>query len=137
MAALGSTRGKILVGYSLGARIALGLAARSAEPFERLVVISGRDGLADEDEARSRRELDDALADTLLHDPVSVAVAPQGATTAAMAYSTLTFTAFAGVLMGRQHDALRRLEKRNFLQAWYLRELFPAGGGERRTPEQK
>lgn len=62
---------------------------------------------------------------------------PQGATTAAMAYSTLTFTAFAGVLMGRQHDALRRLEKRNFLQAWYLRELFPAGGGERRTPEQK
>ncbi|MBX7193775.1 MAG: alpha/beta fold hydrolase [Sandaracinaceae bacterium] len=66
LAALGSTRGKILVGYSLGARIALGLAARSAEPFERLVVISGRDGLADEDEARSRRELDDALADTLL-----------------------------------------------------------------------
>jgi len=53
---------------------------------------------------------------------------PEGATTAAMAYSTLTFTVFAGVLMGRMRDSLRALEQRHFLQAWYLRELFPAGG---------
>ena len=45
-----------------------------------------------------------------------------------MAYSTLTFTVFAGVLMGRMRDSLRSLEQRHFLQAWYLRELFPAGG---------
>lgn len=55
-----------LVGYSLGARVALGLAARSPRPFSRLVLVSGRDGLDDQDEARSRCVLDDALASSLL-----------------------------------------------------------------------
>ncbi len=51
---------------------------------------------------------------------------PEGATTAAMAYSTLSFIMFAAVLLGRIRDALQESEQRHFLQAWYLRELFPA-----------
>lgn len=57
-----------LVGYSLGARVALGLAARTEEPFERLVLVSGRDGLDDPDEARARATVDDALAQVLLDE---------------------------------------------------------------------
>lgn len=57
--------GETLVGYSLGARVALGLAARSQRPVSRLILVSGRDGLEDADEARARREVDDALAETL------------------------------------------------------------------------
>lgn len=63
-----------LVGYSLGARVALGLAARVAVPFERLVLVSGRDGLRDEDEARARRAHDDALADALRRDGLAAFV---------------------------------------------------------------
>ncbi len=58
-------RPRWLVGYSLGARVALGLAASSPEPFDRLVLVSGRDGLEDADEAASRAALDAALARTL------------------------------------------------------------------------
>jgi 2-succinyl-6-hydroxy-2,4-cyclohexadiene-1-carboxylate synthase len=65
---------RTLVGYSLGARIALGLAARVATPFERLVLISGRDGLSNEEEARSRSAYDDALADTLRREGVAAFV---------------------------------------------------------------
>ena len=50
---------------------------------------------------------------------------PEGATHAAMIYSTLSFIVLAAVLMGRVRDALQSLEERRFLQAWYLRELFP------------
>jgi len=56
------------VGYSLGARIALGLAARAEEPFEHLVLVSGRDGLGDADEALARATRGDALVRTLLDD---------------------------------------------------------------------
>ena len=59
---------------------------------------------------------------------------PEGATTAAMAYSTLSFTVFAGLLMGRMRDTLQSHEQRHFLQAWYLRELFPSGDGARGAP---
>ncbi|MFN9813525.1 MAG: alpha/beta fold hydrolase [Deltaproteobacteria bacterium] len=54
-----------LVGYSLGARVALGLAARAPRPFARRVLVSGRDGLRDAEEARVRRAADDALAEAL------------------------------------------------------------------------
>ena len=54
-----------LVGYSLGARVALGMAARSRRPFSRVVLVSGRDGLGASDEAAARRDVDDALADVL------------------------------------------------------------------------
>ncbi len=60
---------------------------------------------------------------------------PEGATTAAMAYSTLSFTVFAALLMGRMRDTLKAHEQRHFLQAWYLRELFPSGDGARAAPE--
>ncbi len=56
---------------------------------------------------------------------------PEGATTAAMAYSTISFTVFAALLMGRMRDSLQTHEQRHFLQAWYLRELFPAGDAAR------
>jgi eukaryotic-like serine/threonine-protein kinase len=56
---------------------------------------------------------------------------PEAATMATMMYSTLTFTVFAMMLMGRMRDALSASERRQFLQAWYLRQLFPAAGGER------
>jgi len=55
-----------LVGYSLGARVALGLAARTRRPFSRLVLVAGREGLGASDEADARRTVDDALADALL-----------------------------------------------------------------------
>lgn len=55
-----------LVGYSLGARVALGVASRVKRPLARLVMVSGRDGLGASDEAGARRDLDDALADALL-----------------------------------------------------------------------
>ena len=51
---------------------------------------------------------------------------PEGATMGVMAYSTLSFIMFAAVLLGRIRDALQESEQRHFLQAWYLRELFPA-----------
>jgi 2-succinyl-6-hydroxy-2,4-cyclohexadiene-1-carboxylate synthase len=63
-----------LVGYSLGARVALGLAARAPAPFDRLVLVSGRDGLRDPEEARARRAHDDALADVLRHDGLAAFV---------------------------------------------------------------
>ncbi|MFO0587276.1 MAG: serine/threonine-protein kinase [Polyangiaceae bacterium] len=70
-------------------------------------------------------------ADRMLVFARAVAL-PQGATTSVMAYSTLTFTVFAAILMGRLRDNLRAHEHRHFLQAWYLREIFPAGGGVER-----
>jgi len=54
---------------------------------------------------------------------------PEGATHAAMIYSTLSFIVLAAVLMGRVRDALQSFEERRFLQAWYLRELFPRRAG--------
>jgi 2-succinyl-6-hydroxy-2,4-cyclohexadiene-1-carboxylate synthase len=57
-----------LVGYSLGARLALGLVATAPERFGHVTLVSGRDGLEDPDEARARAELDDALARTLAEE---------------------------------------------------------------------
>jgi 2-succinyl-6-hydroxy-2,4-cyclohexadiene-1-carboxylate synthase len=55
-----------LIGYSLGARLALGLAATYPARVARLILVSGRDGLADQPaEALARAREDDALADRL------------------------------------------------------------------------
>lgn len=64
----GGATHRTLVGYSLGARLALGMAARAERPFGRLVLVSGRDGLDDVDEARARAAHDDALAQVLVRD---------------------------------------------------------------------
>lgn len=61
-----------LVGYSLGARLALGVAAELA--LERLWLVSGRDGLADPREAEARRAEDDALAAALERDGLAAFV---------------------------------------------------------------
>jgi len=49
-----------LIGYSLGARVALGIAA--TVPIERLTLISGRDGLSDETEREQRVQQDERWA---------------------------------------------------------------------------
>ena len=51
-----------LLGYSLGARIALGFACRRPARIRRLVLVGGRAGLADESERMRRRADDEALA---------------------------------------------------------------------------
>jgi 2-succinyl-6-hydroxy-2,4-cyclohexadiene-1-carboxylate synthase len=54
-----------LVGYSMGARIALHVAVALPELVERLVLISGSPGIADPSERRERLEDDNRLADEL------------------------------------------------------------------------
>ncbi len=49
-----------LIGYSLGARVALGIAA--SIPVDRLTLISGRDGLSNEAERAQRAQQDEAWA---------------------------------------------------------------------------
>jgi len=56
---------------------------------------------------------------------------PEAATTAAMLYCTLSFIVLAVWLMSRLRDALRVSEERHFLQAWYLRKLFPTEPDQR------
>jgi 2-succinyl-6-hydroxy-2,4-cyclohexadiene-1-carboxylate synthase len=53
------------VGYSMGARVALVLAARHPELVSRLTLVSGSAGLPTDDERRERALADDALAHEL------------------------------------------------------------------------
>jgi 2-succinyl-6-hydroxy-2,4-cyclohexadiene-1-carboxylate synthase len=55
-----------LVGYSLGARLALGIALRHPERVARLTLISGHAGLASEDDRRARRAADAVWVELLL-----------------------------------------------------------------------
>ena len=55
-----------VVGYSLGARLALGLALRHPERVARLTLISGHPGLASEVERSARRDADSAWVELLL-----------------------------------------------------------------------
>jgi 2-succinyl-6-hydroxy-2,4-cyclohexadiene-1-carboxylate synthase len=55
----------IVIGYSLGGRIALHLALAFPELVERLVLIGATGGIDNEDEREQRRNSDDALADRL------------------------------------------------------------------------
>jgi 2-succinyl-6-hydroxy-2,4-cyclohexadiene-1-carboxylate synthase len=55
-----------VVGYSLGARLALGMALRHPERVLRLTLISGHPGLTNEDERRARRAADGAWIELLL-----------------------------------------------------------------------
>jgi serine/threonine-protein kinase len=50
---------------------------------------------------------------------------PQWPTMALMAASTIGWIIVSSVLVGRMRDALGAAEQRQFLQAWYLRQLFP------------
>lgn len=51
-----------LVGYSMGGRIALSLALRYPELFEKVIIVSASPGLRTEAERRSRRESDEGIA---------------------------------------------------------------------------
>ncbi|CAB4653013.1 unannotated protein [freshwater metagenome] len=57
-----STRSGILVGYSMGARIALHMALQFPDLVQGLVLISGTPGLRSESERNDRRASDEALA---------------------------------------------------------------------------
>jgi 2-succinyl-6-hydroxy-2,4-cyclohexadiene-1-carboxylate synthase len=50
------------LGYSMGARLALGVAVRDPDSVESLVLLAGRAGIADAGERATRRQADDALA---------------------------------------------------------------------------
>lgn len=56
----------VLAGYSLGARLALGLVARRPERYRGLLLVSGRDGLAGHAEGFARLEEDLSKARELL-----------------------------------------------------------------------
>ena len=55
----------VLVGYSMGARMALHVALAAPEIVRALVLVSGTPGVEDEAERRARRAADDALADRI------------------------------------------------------------------------
>ncbi|MDR2845389.1 MAG: alpha/beta fold hydrolase [Puniceicoccales bacterium] len=58
----------VLLGYSMGGRIALSLALAARESFSALVLIGATAGIVDDTERAERRRADDALADALLAD---------------------------------------------------------------------
>jgi 2-succinyl-6-hydroxy-2,4-cyclohexadiene-1-carboxylate synthase len=72
--ALGSTPG-VLIGYSMGGRIALHYAARHPERVERLVLESSTAGLRTEAERRTRQMADEAIASRLFADGIEPFVA--------------------------------------------------------------
>ncbi len=57
------------IGYSMGGRILMALAAAYPQRFDRLVFESASPGIADESERRRRRESDGVLADRLRNEP--------------------------------------------------------------------
>ena len=59
-----------LVGYSLGARLSLGIAVTRPKLLRRLVLISSQPGLTLVDERRARADADADLADRLLRDGI-------------------------------------------------------------------
>jgi 2-succinyl-6-hydroxy-2,4-cyclohexadiene-1-carboxylate synthase len=59
-----------IVGYSLGGRIALALAARHADVVARVLAVSATPGLEDEEERSARAAADDALAAALERDGI-------------------------------------------------------------------
>ncbi len=72
--AAGISHGSILVGYSMGARIALGLAVKYPQTIGGVVLISGNPGLESVDARRQRLAADLRLADQIdkLSDRASV-----------------------------------------------------------------
>ncbi len=63
-------------------------------------------------------------ADRLIILARSVAL-PETPTYLIMLYSTVSFVILAGVLVGRQRDALIASEQQRMIQSWLLRRLFP------------
>lgn len=59
----------VLVGYSMGGRVALHVALAAPRRVQRLVLIATTAGIEDEQERARRRESDDALAEELETEP--------------------------------------------------------------------
>jgi serine/threonine-protein kinase len=53
---------------------------------------------------------------------------PPGLTLAGLAYTSLTFMALPMLLVGELRDRQRAGDRRQFVQAWHLRQLFPVAG---------
>ena len=104
------------IGYSMGARLALGCAVRHPARVRSLVLIGGRAGIADAGERAARREADAALADRIESGGVEAFV---GAWLAQPMFATLRALGPAAIERQRRdrlgHDAaelagsLRRL----------------------------
>jgi hypothetical protein len=58
---------------------------------------------------------------------------PEWPTRAAMLYTTLAFVIVSVWLVGRTRDSLVLSERRQFLRAWTLRQLFPSAEKSRLT----
>jgi serine/threonine-protein kinase len=52
---------------------------------------------------------------------------PPGPTLTALAYTSVSFLVLLSVFVGRLRDQQRTAERRLFVQAWHLRQLFPSG----------
>jgi serine/threonine-protein kinase len=55
---------------------------------------------------------------------------PEGPTLVALAYTSLTFMLFPVIFVGRLRDRQRDGDRRLFVQAWALTQLFPGAGRE-------
>jgi len=53
---------------------------------------------------------------------------PESLTLTALAYTSLTFMVLPMILVGKLRDRQRDGDRRLFVQAWHLRQLFPAAG---------
>jgi serine/threonine-protein kinase len=53
---------------------------------------------------------------------------PPGPTILALVYTSVSFLVLLSVFVGRLRDSQRAAERRLFVQAWHLRQLFPSGG---------
>ncbi len=93
-----------VVGYSLGARIALRLVLDHPATVRRLVLESPSCGIADPTGRRRRMERDEALATRLERDGIEAFVA---------AWETQPLFASHALLPGRARDRLRRARLRN------------------------
>lgn len=67
-------RGAAVVGYSMGGRLALQLAAREPDRFGALVTVGAAAGIEDPDERRARREADERLAAWIEEQPIEAVV---------------------------------------------------------------
>ena len=67
--------GGVPVGYSMGGRLALHLAAREPDRFAALVTVGASPGIEDPDERGRRRAADDDLADWIERAPIEEVVA--------------------------------------------------------------
>ena len=69
-----AARGGPVVGYSMGARIALHAAVRHPRAFPAIVLVGGTPGIDDADQRRSRRAADESLADWMEGERIDAVV---------------------------------------------------------------